>query len=191
MKKLMFYAMIAVAFILCFSCENETVNPSNSSVATNLGAEVIPAISTQYSNEEIAEMIRLFSISREVDVIPPAELQQKFRTDFPNAYDIEWEFGADIYEVEFEIRYRDYEVYYDRQGVLLMCITEIMLSELPSVVKNAAQAKYPEYSFEDIDKISRGSEVFYKIEMERFLSDSEVNLLIKSDGVILNETIDY
>ncbi|MDR2125990.1 MAG: PepSY-like domain-containing protein [Prevotellaceae bacterium] len=150
-----------------------------------------PAISTQYSNEEIAKMIEKYKFSHSHDVVPPVGLQQKFKSDFPKSHDVEWETDGDIYEVEFDLRLKDYKVYYDSAGNILMIVQEIFRSELPSVVKNAAKAKYPEYSFEDIDKISRGSEVFYKIEMERFLSDLEVKLLIKSDGVILKETIDY
>jgi hypothetical protein len=70
-----------------------------------------------------------------------------------------------------------------------MTVEEAYRSELPAVVKNAAEAKYPKYHFEDIDKIRRGTEVFYKVEME--LRDTEVALLIQSDGTIWNEKIDY
>ncbi|MDR2064186.1 MAG: PepSY-like domain-containing protein [Prevotellaceae bacterium] len=150
-----------------------------------------PAISTRYSNEEIAEMIEKYKRSHSHDVIPSAELQQKFKTDFPKSYDIEWETDGNIYEVEFDIKFKDYKIYYDSEGNVLMIVQEIFRSELPAIVKNAAETKYPKYSFEDIDKISRGSEIFYKIEMERSFSDSEVKLLVKSDGSILEENIDY
>jgi hypothetical protein len=70
-----------------------------------------------------------------------------------------------------------------------MTVEEIYRSELPAVVKNAAETKYPKYHFEDIDKISRGTEVFYKIEMERH--DTEVELLIQSNGTIREDKIDY
>ena len=42
-----------------------------------------------------------------------------------------------------------------------------------------------------MDKIQRGTEVFYKIEMENRASDLEVKLLIKENGTILEETFDY
>ncbi|MDR2064187.1 MAG: hypothetical protein LBP85_00525 [Prevotellaceae bacterium] len=96
MKKLICYAIFILASVLCISCEDEAIKPGNS-LPINLGAEVSPVVSTQYSNEEIAEMVKQFNISHDRNVIPPAELQQKFKADFPNAYDIEWEFGADIY----------------------------------------------------------------------------------------------
>jgi hypothetical protein len=148
-----------------------------------------PAISNVYSNEDIAKMIRKYRASHSYDVIPSAKLATKFKADFPKASDVEWEVADSIYEVEFDIRFRDWKAYYDAEGNLLMTVEEIYRSELPAVVKNAAEAKYPKYHFEDIDKIRRGTEVFYKIEME--LRNTEIELLVRSDGTILKEKIDY
>jgi hypothetical protein len=70
-----------------------------------------------------------------------------------------------------------------------MTIEEIYRSELPAVVKNAAEAKYPKYHFEDMNKIRRGAEVFYRIEME--LRDTEVELLVLPDDTVIDEKTDY
>ena len=143
-----------------------------------------PAISTVYSDSEIVKMMEQFRSAKSQDVIPPIELQQKFRADFPNARDVEWETANEIFEVEFEIRFRDFKAFYDKNGNLLMVVEEIRSSELPAVVKNAAEAKYPKFRFDDIYKVRRGTETFYKVEMEK--SKTEVKLLISSSGVILN-----
>lgn len=148
-----------------------------------------PAISTRYTNEEIAQKIKTYKTSHSQDVVPPANLQQKFHVDFPKASDVEWETAHDIYEVEFDVKFRDFKAYYDAEGNLLTTVEEMYRSELPSVVKNAVEAKYPKYHMEDIDKIRRGTEVFYKIEME--FHDMEVELMLQSNGTILNEKIDY
>jgi hypothetical protein len=144
-----------------------------------------PAMSTQYSIEEIAQMITAYHTTHAHDVVPPASLQQKFQADFPKAYDVEWETTHDIYEVEFDMWFRDLKAFYDAQGNLLMVVEEIRRSDLPAVVKNAAESKYPKYHFEDIDKIQHGTEVFYRIEMER--GDMEVKLSVKSDGTVIEE----
>ncbi|MDR2383742.1 MAG: PepSY-like domain-containing protein [Prevotellaceae bacterium] len=149
----------------------------------------VPAISDAYSNDTIAEMIRKYRSSHSHDATPPAKTAVKFRADFPKASDVEWEVADSIYEVEFDVKFRDWKAYYDAEGNLLMTIEEIYRSELPAVVKNAAEAKYPKYHFEDIDKIRRGTEVFYKIEME--LRDTEIELLIQADGRIIDEKTDY
>jgi hypothetical protein len=121
--------------------------------------------------------------------MPPSKLATKFKADFPKTSDVEWEVTDSIYEVEFDVRFRDWTAYYDVEGNLLMTVEEIYRSELPAVVKNAAETKYPKYHFEDIDRIRRGTEVFYRIEME--LRDTEVELLVQSNGTITEEKIDY
>jgi hypothetical protein len=149
----------------------------------------VPAISDAYSNETIAEMIRKYRTSHSRDVMPPAKLATKFKADFPKVSNVEWETDGNIYEVEFDVKFKDWKAYYDAEGNLLMTVEEIYRSELPAVVKNAAEAKYPKYHFEAMDKIRRGTEVFYRIKME--LRDTEVELLIQSDGTITDEKIDY
>ncbi|MDR3366709.1 MAG: hypothetical protein LBO71_07065 [Prevotellaceae bacterium] len=148
-----------------------------------------PAISTRYSNEEIVQMLKAHRTSHSRDVIPPANIWQKFMADFPKASDVEWEASDSVYEVEFDVRFRDCKAYYDVSGSLLMTVEEMYRSELPAVVKNAAEAQYPKFHFEDMDRIRRGTEVFYKVEME--LRDAEVELLIQPNGVIYSERMDY
>jgi len=150
-----------------------------------------PAISTRYSNSEIAQMVREYRMADGRDIVPPNNLQHKFQANFPKAYDVEWETAGSIYEVDFEVRFRDFKAFYDKEGNLLMVVEEIYKSALPTIVKNAAQAQYPKFRIEDIRKIRRGTETVYKVEMEKSFSDMEVTLFVKSDGVVLNEGIDY
>jgi hypothetical protein len=150
-------------------------------------AQTNPTISNEYSNGEIVQMIKRYKSAHSRDVVPPATLYQKFQADFPKTRDEEWESDGNIYEVEFEVKFRDCKVYYDAKGNLLMYVREIYRSELPAIVKNAAENKYPKYNFEDIEKVQRGTEIFYKVEMEDKSSDSEVKLLIGEDGAILEE----
>ena len=167
-------------FIAVMSCVFVQIAAAQSSV---------PAISDARSNEAITEMLRKYRSSRSRDVTPPAKLAAKFQSDFPKASDVEWEVADSIYEVEFDVKFRDWKAYYDAEGNLLMTVEEIYRSELPAIVKNAAEAKYPKYHFEDIDRIRRGTEVFYRIEME--LRDTEIELTVRSDGVITDERTDY
>ncbi|MDR0974030.1 MAG: hypothetical protein LBM61_08625 [Prevotellaceae bacterium] len=145
--------------------------------------QVEPAMTTSYSNEAIAGMIRQHRASRARETMPSVSLQQKFVKDFPRAADSEWEFGAGVYEVEFDVRFRDYVAYYDEKGELLMVVREIARRDLPAVVKTSAEDRFPKYRFETIEKIQRGSEIFYRVEME--LRDNEVQMVLKSDGTVL------
>ncbi len=151
-------------------------------------AQSAPAITKEYSDVEIGNMIDKYQAARSRDVIPPEALQQKFQKDFPKAYDVEWESAENIYEVEFDIRFNDYKAYYDAKGNLLMYAFELWESDLPANIKSAAKAKYPKYRFEDLKEIHKGSEVFYKIEMER--RDVDVKMVIKSDGTFIDQWFD-
>lgn len=148
-----------------------------------------PVISNKYSNAEIATLIENYRTSRQRDVLVDVALAQKFQQDFPKAYDVEWETNGEVYSVEFDVKFRDFEAYYDKDGNLLMYNQEIRDRELPAVVKTAAEAKYPKYKFEDEVKIVKGTETFYKIDME--LRDTEISILVTNEGKIISEKVDY
>ena len=148
-----------------------------------------PSVSKKYSNDEIEKMVQAFKMDYSHHVMPTELLMQKFRKDFPGAYDIEWEKAAGLYEVEFEIRGADYEAYYDEQGNLIMFKHDTYQSDLPNLIKKQVKAQYPNYHFDDIDRIVKGTNVLYKIEMER--GDMDVRIIIKEDGTILNQMTDY
>lgn len=173
MKKLSTFILLSL--LVLFSCQTVSAQPQ-------------PAMTKKYSDKQIVDMIQAIRIAHSRDITPTAALQQKLAKDFPNAKDIDWEAGANIYEVEFEIGRTDYKAYYDAKGELLMYKVEIGEQELPAIIKNAARAKYPDYHFEDIDKIVRGSETFYKMELER--GKIEVKLTYKKDGTLVTEYFD-
>lgn len=148
-----------------------------------------PAISDKYNNEEIDKMIQAFKTDYSHDVMPTAMLMQNFRRDFPGSYDVEWEKAANLYEVEFEIRGADYEAYYDEQGSLIMFKHDIYQSDLPGPIKKQIKSQYPNYRFDDIERIIKGTDVLYKVEMER--GDMDIKIIIKNDGTIVNKMQDY
>jgi hypothetical protein len=144
-----------------------------------------PAISNRYSNNEIAGMLQTYRTSRSHDAVPPAGLATRFGADFPKAREVEWEMAGDVYEVEFDLKSRDCKAYYDIEGHLLAVVQEIRPSELPAAVKNTAKASYPKYHFEDIEKIRRGTEVLYRIEMEH--RDAEAEFVLREDGMSVTD----
>ena len=144
-----------------------------------------PVISDVYSDEVIREMIREYRQGHSREVAPPEVPAGKFRVDFPGAVDAEWEVAGGVYEVEFEVRLRDWKAFYDAGGRLLMTVEEVRRSELPAAARKAALARYPRFRFEDIDRIRRGTEVFYRVELER--REMEVELLVRADGTVMEE----
>jgi hypothetical protein len=157
----------------------------SSCVATAQG----PAISTNYSDSEITELIQNFRNSRSHDTFPTGVLQQRFLQDFPNARDVEWETNNEIFEVEFQIGNRDFMAYYDSEGNLILYRQEIRVSDLPAVVRTAAEGRFPNFRFEDIYRIAKGTQTFFRIGMER--GDNDVRVYITSNGEIMNRVPVY
>ena len=143
-----------------------------------------PAISKKYSDKEIKDLVQNYERSNHRDIVVEKGLLQKFQQDFTKATSVEWETNDEIYEVEFKVNSRDFEAYYDKDGNLLMYKQDIREGELPAVVKKSATEKYPKYRFDDIEKIVKGTQTFYKIEME--LKDTEVKMFITETGKFIN-----
>ena len=148
-----------------------------------------PTISQRYSDAEIATLIRNYANSRNHDTHATGVLQQNFQQHFPRAQSVEWETNGEIFEAEFKINRRDFKAFYDKDGNLLMFVQDIRASELPAIVRTAAEARFPKYRFEDIEKVVKGTRTFFKIEMEH--RNHEVTMFILNDGTFLNETIRY
>ncbi|MBK5721626.1 PepSY-like domain-containing protein [Dysgonomonas sp. Marseille-P4677] len=170
MKKITTF--LSIAIISLASCQLAVAQPS-------------PLVSNKYSNAEIEKMINLYKSSHSRDIYPTELFRQQLMKDFPNARGADWETSANIYEVDFEIGRTDYKAYYDEQANLLMYIVEIRINELPAIVQNAAQAKYPNYKFEDMDKIVRGTDVLYEVEMEK--GDIDVKAIFGENGTFVKE----
>lgn len=147
-----------------------------------------PTISTKYSDSEIATLIQNYKSTPDRDVKVDGALLKKFQADFPKAKFVEWETNDEVYEADFEIgtifNTHDIEAYYDKNGELLMYEAEISVSDLPANVKETAQKQHPNYRFDDdIEKIVKGKQTYYKIEMEH--RDNEVTIYIGSDGKVI------
>lgn len=163
--------------MLCASC----IQAQRSAVAS-------PAITAKYTDAVIDSLIRAHVTLASRDVVPSQALQQKFVKDFPNAYDVEWETAGSIYEVEFEVGHTDHKAYYDGEGNLLMYSYEVRKSALPAAVREVTQDRYPQYRFDEIKEVHKGTAVFYKIEMER--RDMEIKMVVKSDGSFVDTWVD-
>lgn len=144
---------------------------------------VEPVITQKYSNVEIQKLIRDSKVVNSTDVLPSETFTTQFMRDFPTSRNPEWETANGIYEVEFEINFRDYEAYYDSQANLLMYKYDIRKSSLPEGIKKTVKDSYPRYRYDDVEKIHMGTDIIYKIELER--GEHDVKLYIKENGTTL------
>ena len=146
------------------------------------------SFSNKYTDIEIDRMVNKYEKAHSKDIKPTTIFEQRLSKDFPKAKYIKWETAINVYEAEFEIDRIDHKAYYDKNANLIAYLYEISESALPAIVKNAAQAKYPNYEFEDIKKVIKQAGVQYIVEMEK--KDKEVKAIFKENGTFVKVLFD-
>jgi hypothetical protein len=180
----------AMIFASCEKVENGVYVDKHDD--DNMGSMLSPA-TVDLPDEQITTLITELKTINLHDALPDAEQITRLNTDFPNARDVEWETGNTsaglIYEAEFEIANRDYNACYNAAANLLMYVVEIKWSEVPQAVKNTIYANYSGYHIDDYEKINLGGAIMYQIDAEK--GNDERFVLLREDGVLINEGIDY
>lgn len=119
----------------------------------------------------------------------PSVIANKFAAQFPKARDIDWERKGELYNVEFELdRNMDHEIWYDKDGQLVKHKEDINKSNLPAGVTKALQRDFKGYRVDDIEKITEGTAVTYKMELDSFTKDW--NIVMDANGKILQQNAD-
>lgn len=155
---------------------------------SGMAAAQTPAIGKKYTDEQINTMIESYRTTPDRDVAAPEVVGRIFAEHFPNAKDIEWEVATEIYKVDFEIRFTDYEAWYDASGNLLMYLFDVRTSSLPAIVKNAVNQKYPKFKIDDVDRFYKGSVAGYKVSVEK--DNLEYEAWFREDGTFISELQD-
>ena len=120
----------------------------------------------------------------------PAGVVSNFKQAFPDAMDVEWEMDGNLYKVEFEMGMRklDHDVWYNDAGQLLKHKEEISKNSLPKQVGNSVKQEFKGYRLEDVEKITEGDKVTYKLEVKS--SMEEWKLTLDSNGKVLTKVAD-
>ncbi|HRP54273.1 MAG TPA: hypothetical protein PLI97_12310 [Fluviicola sp.] len=119
----------------------------------------------------------------------PSVVVNNFQKAFPKAFDVEWELKGELYEVDFETGVSiDHEAWYDKTGKLVKHKQEIAKTDLPKAVLNTLNTDFKGYRVEDAKKITEGSKVTYKLDLES--TTSEWKVLLSSEGKVLSKIAD-
>lgn len=111
--------------------------------------------------------------------IPQSEVPdvviRNFNEKFPKASDVEWELREGLYEVDFDMGlFSDHDAWYDASGNLTRHKEEISKRDLPKAVGDAIAAQYADFRIDDVDKLTEGGTVSYKVELEKGSEDRKV-----------------
>ncbi|GAA0873811.1 hypothetical protein GCM10009118_02190 [Wandonia haliotis] len=120
----------------------------------------------------------------------PSVIVNNFQKKFPKAYDIEWELDGTLYKVEFETGRisKDHDAWYDKTGALVRLKEEITKEELPQKVLESIKQEFSGYRMDDIKRVTEGSEVYYRVDLESF--SEEWKVVYAENGKLISKVAD-
>lgn len=119
----------------------------------------------------------------------PSVIANSFKKEFPKASDIEWELDGGNYNVDFEIGWGiDHEIWYDAAGSKLKHEEEISKNDLPKAITSKIKSEFKDLRIDGVKKITEGSQVIYKVELENFTEEWKV--IFSNTGEVLQKLND-
>lgn len=124
-------------------------------------------------------MLVLITLSCDNDLAPaevPSVVENTFKSQFPNATEIEWESRSSGFEVDFEIDQIDYSAIIDDAGTLTDYKYEILRGSIPLPVLDALKIEDAENKWNDPEILVNGKDTYYQVEIDGFFNDKKIIL---------------
>ena len=106
----------------------------------------------------------------------PSVVLNEFKTEFPNATDIEFTSSGKNFEVDFEVGGKDSKVFIAPPGTILKEKKEISWNELPPVVRQTLKKKFGENKINDPELVKSDGTIYYQVQVNKFLFEKNVVL---------------
>lgn len=122
----------------------------------------------------------------------PGVVLSAFTKEYPNVKP-DWSIKNTYYVAEFGNDDNEVDVWFTADGVVMLTVKEIPVSQLPAAIKTAiSQNKnYSSWTIDDVKLINRKDfDVLYKVEMDDPKSESDVTLYYNAAGVLVKEVPD-
>jgi hypothetical protein len=112
----------------------------------------------------------------------PATLKTSFKTEFPNAKDVEWTLKEGKYKVKFELNDLDNFAKYDADGKMIAKGMQIKQTDLPPAVTAAVKTAYANKEIDDVYKVEKEGVTQYLIKF-----DKDLKVMYTADGQVVTE----
>ncbi len=113
----------------------------------------------------------------------PAEIKGQVDEKYPNARIVDFEFERNQYEVELIFNNQSIEMVFDNSYKWVKTLTD-MKRQIPSDVKKAVNAKYPDKRIDDCDLVETADgEKYYLVDLDNHAMD----LKVSEDGSSIEE----
>ncbi len=119
----------------------------------------------------------------------PTEIVTAFEASYPEVDDIEWEKNDSIYNVDFEMKGQEHEIWYTAEGKVSQSEREISESDLPEVIASALTANYAGYKVDSVEIMEENGSTLYEIELEKSGLEDK-NVTYDNEGKLVSEIND-
>ncbi|PKL78951.1 MAG: hypothetical protein CVV25_09600 [Ignavibacteriae bacterium HGW-Ignavibacteriae-4] len=117
----------------------------------------------------------------------PDIVKSSFAKKYQDATDIEWEQDddeeGDNWEVEYEIKSKEYSSLFDKNGKWIQTETEINISDLPSNAKATITKKFKNFKIIEVESLEDTSGNFYVIKIKNGKTEMEVTTNLKGEFI--------
>lgn len=117
----------------------------------------------------------------------PDIVKSSFAKKYQDATDIEWEQDddeeGDNWEVEYEIKSKEYSSLFDKNGKWIQTETEINISDLPSNAKATITKKFKNFKIIEVESLEDTSGNFYVIKIKNGKKEMEVTTNLKGEFI--------
>lgn len=127
---------------------------------------------------------------------PSKDVRAEFSRMYPDAWDIEWEFKGNMWEVSFETGTRpngiDNEARFDMNGKWLQTVTDVYLASVPQNIREYFKA--PEFASgqfrdDDADYVQIPDGNWYRFDIR--LDGKDVEVDVTEDGKVSQSTYGF
>ncbi len=143
-----------------------------------------------------AALFTMASCEKFEDGRPAKDLRSEFSRMYPDAWDVEWEYEAGVWEVSFETGKRpngtEHTAWYDGNGNWIQTKTEFAMVSVPQNIKDfLAASEYGNSRVDDmvVDYYETPTGNFYRFEI--MLNGLEVDIDVTEDGKVSLAGLNY
>lgn len=114
----------------------------------------------------------------------PTAVQTSFKTEFPNASNVEWRMKDATYKAKFKMNDMDHMASFDAAGKLMSKGMKIKESELPSAVASAVKGSYADRAIDEVYSVDKSGTMHYLVKLK---GTPETKVLYTADGQVVKE----
>ena len=118
----------------------------------------------------------------------PSIILNKFKKDYSKATEVDWEKENNLYQVEFEVKNREHDIWYDKLGAIVKQEEEISPQEVPGKIRAVIKKEFPGLEVDEAKKVRENGRTEYHLELESRAEEWDV--IFTPDGEVVSKIAD-